>query len=198
MSSDKMINWSRRLAGVPLVVLALLVTVGCERDTAQRKTAADDLARAGIDGTWEITFRLERPLSLSTDAKALPRSVTGTLVLLEDHDPPHSFEQIQRPTHIGVYEVDMNSLGFPPHDKDVIPGVAARIMVSAVGSSPAGRRDSVHMVLDPETPRRSVRLSGTFDGTGVSGDWIAESFLGGGGTFTLRRRRENLPRTETQ
>jgi hypothetical protein len=46
----------------------------------------------------------------------------------------------------------------------------------------------MYIVLNPETPRYAVRLSGTFDANTATGTWIAESFLGGGGTFVMRRR----------
>jgi hypothetical protein len=166
-------------------MLVLFLAIACGGDGGGRKRVVDDSLGAGLAGTWEITLRLERPLSLSMEANRLPRSVTGTVALLEDHDGPHSFDQIQQPTHVGVFDVDMDALGFPPHDKGVVPGAAARIVASAIGSAP---RDSVYLVLNPETPDHSLRLSGTFDGTDASGEWIAESFLGGGGTFTLRRR----------
>jgi hypothetical protein len=180
-----MAHRSRRTASA---LIALLIALGCSGDSAKRNGATDDLAAAGLAGTWEFTLRLERPLSLSMDAKSLPRTVTGGVILLEDHDGPRSFEQIQHPTHLGVYDVDMHSLGFPPYDTGLVPAVAARITVNA-NRSPAGvTRDSVYLVLDPETPRHSVRLFGTFDGSSVRGEWSAESFLGGGGTFTLRRR----------
>ena len=42
--------------------------------------------------------------------------------------------------------------------------------------------------MNPETPRHFFRLAATFHGDSVTGTWIAESFVGGGGTFTLRRR----------
>lgn len=188
MSAREMKRWSGRSASALLALLALLVALGCGGDSAQRKAAVDEPAGAGLAGTWEITLRLERPLSLSMDAKSLPRSVTGTVALLEDHDGPHSFEQLHGATHVGVYDADLHSLGLPPRDAGIIPGVAARIVMSATRSPAAGQRDSIYIVINPETPRHSLRLSGTFDGTAASGEWIAESFLGGGGTFTLRRR----------
>lgn len=178
---------SESIARASSALFLLLLTAGCGGDGSQGKGAMGDAHAAGLSGVWEVTFRLERPLSLGMDAKRLPRNVSGTVALIEDLDGPHSFEQIDKPTHVGVYNVDMDSLGFPPRDNGIIPSVAARIVLGALKSS-SGSHDSVYMVFNPETPRHALRLTGTFNGTDGSGEWIAESFLGGGGTFIIRRR----------
>jgi hypothetical protein len=138
-------------------------------------------------GTWQCTLRLERPLSLSTDASKLPRSVVGTVALLETRGGKPSFDQMDAPTHVGVYVIDLGALGFSRSPGGgVIPGLVART-VRKPASAAASVRDSLFVVINPQTPDRSVRLSGTFDGDSASGVWVAESLLGGGGTFTLRR-----------
>jgi hypothetical protein len=160
-------------------MLALVVGLGCG-DSA--KTPAVDESVAGrLIGTWDLTLSLDRPLSLSTDAHTLPRSVAGTVAFLEASKEHLSFEGLGAPTHMGVYHVDLGALGFPARDADVVPDLAARVVA-------APRRDSVYILLNPETPRYALRFSGTFDANGASGVWVAESFLGGGGTFVMRRR----------
>ena len=42
------------------------------------------------------------------------------------------------------------------------------------------------MVVNPETPGHMLRLSGVFADDGAKGIWVADSPLGGGGTFTVR------------
>jgi hypothetical protein len=90
------------------------------------------------------------------------------------------------PTNISIYEIALRSLGFPPLDGDVIPSVAARTLPTS--GSTASARDSVYMVLNPETPRYALHLPGKIAGDNASGVWVAESFLGGGGRFALRWR----------
>ncbi|MDB4888325.1 MAG: hypothetical protein JWL61_180 [Gemmatimonadetes bacterium] len=164
---------------------ALLAVLGCSNGSAHTP-AIDESVAGRLVGTWDITFVLERPLSLSTDTRKLPRSVAGTVALLERGAEPLSFEQMSAPTHMGVFHVDLGALGFPPSDAGV-PDLVARVASSQRGNS-MQERDSVYIVLNPETPRYAVRLSGRFDANDASGTWIAESFLGGGGTFVMRRR----------
>jgi hypothetical protein len=166
--------------------LALLAALGCSNGSAHTQ-AVDESVAGRLVGTWDITFVLERPLSLSTDARKLPRSVAGTLALLERGTEPLSFEQMSAPTHMGVFHVDIGALGFPPSETGV-PDLVARVVASSQRSTAAQERDSVYIVLNPETPRYAVRLSGRFDAHDATGTWIAESFLGGGGTFVMRRR----------
>jgi hypothetical protein len=175
---------SRRAA---VSVLALLVTLGCGSDSAH-SPAIDESTASRLVGTWDLTLVLERPLSLSTDARTLPRSVDGSVALLEVGAEPLAFEGMSTPTNMGVFHVDLGALGFPSGDAGVIPDLAARVVAIPHGAGAAGARDSVYVVLNPETPRYSVRLSGTFNADAASGVWIAESFLGGGGTFVMRRR----------
>jgi hypothetical protein len=89
-----------------------------------------------------MTLRLERPLSLTTDAHTLPLTVVG---------------------------------------------VVARTL-PITSPTAAAIRDSVYIVINPETPAHALHMAGMFVGDSVTGEWVAESFLGGGGTFILRRR----------
>jgi hypothetical protein len=171
------IRRSRRFATASMFVL--LAALGCG-DSAH--TPAVDESLAGrLVGTWDLTLSLERPLSLATDARTLPRRVTGTVALLDAGKEHLSFEGIGAPTHVGVFHVDLGALGFPSRGADGVPDLAARVVA-------APRRDSVYILFNPETPRYALQLSGTFDATTASGTWSAESFLGGGGTFVMRRR----------
>jgi hypothetical protein len=167
--------------------LALLAVLGCSNGSAHTP-ALDESVAARLTGTWDLTFTLERPLSLSTDARTLPRSVSGTAALLEVGSDPMSFDQMRGATHMGVFRVDLAAMGFPGRESGVIPDVAARVVATPQSTSTAAARDSVYLILDPETPRYSIRLAGTFDANSASGVWIAESFLGGGGSFVMRRR----------
>ena len=167
-------------------MLAALAIAGCSNGAARTPTLDESVA-GRLVGTWDISLTLERPLSLSTDERTLPRRVSGTAALLEAGPETMSFEQMQNATHMGVFRIDLSSLGFPGRDAGVIPDVAARIVVTAQRAG-AAAPDSLYLILNPETPRYSIRLAGTLDATSASGTWIAESFLGGGGAFVMRRR----------
>lgn len=170
-----------------IVLLALIVALGCTSESGEKGRAIDETTAERLVGSWDVTLRLERPLSLSMDARKLPLSVTGVISFLEDRSRGLSFDQMDGPTHIGVYEIALGSLGFPRRESDVIPSLAARTIPNRGAAASLGH-DSVYIVINPETPRQLLRLAGTFDSDSVSGVWVAESFLGGGGTFVLRRR----------
>lgn len=174
-------NETRRLISS---LLALLICAGCGGDSSGTGRAIDETVASRLVGTWDLTLSLERPLSLSTDAHTLPRHTTGTVALLEASAEHLSYEGMTGPTHMGVFHVDMSSLGFPARETDGIPDLVARV----VDTPPMRGRDSVYMLLNPEMPRYAVQLTGTFDAQGITGVWVAESFLGGGGTFVMRRR----------
>ena len=176
-------RWSRAMHS-PLLLLALFLLLACGDSRTPAERGPDEPLAARLAGTWDMKLRLERPLSLATDAGSLPRSVSGTLALLESRSGRHIFEQMDRATHVGVYDIDLGALGFPSMDAGIVPGVAAR----KVARGSASGEDSIYILMNPETPRHFLRLAATFRGDSVTGTWIAESFLGGGGTFTLRRR----------
>ena len=168
-------------------LVALLLALGCRSDSPSKRRDLDEPMMHRLAGSWDVTLRLERPLSLNMDASKLPRTVDGIATFLEARNGKLSFEELSGPTHIGVYDIDLNALGFPPRDEGVIPGLAARNVTGQSQSPVSPGRDSVYIVINPETPRHSLRLTGLFEGDSIRGIWVAESFLGGGGTFTLRR-----------
>lgn len=171
-----------RSVGATIITLcALPVLLACAGDSAQQRPATDSSHAGKLSGTWDITLQLERPLSLRTTLGGLPRHVTGSVALLEDRHAERSFASMKEPTHIGVYDIALDSLELPPWDASLVPGLAARVKPSDSG------KDSIYIVVNPETPGHMLRLSGVFADNGAQGIWVAESPLGGGGTFTLRR-----------
>ncbi|MES2178855.1 MAG: hypothetical protein V4550_13420 [Gemmatimonadota bacterium] len=176
------------------IILALLMTSACRSDNTRRPPNLDDVG-VHLAGTWDVTLRLDRPLTLATDASSLPRTVAGTIVLLENRDPRLAFGELRAPTHVGTYDIDLVSLGFPATDAGAIPGVAARSFSIGLAPTPAERQDSVFLILNPESPRLMLRLNGTFNGERAEGVWMSETFLGGGGAFTLTRRAGVKART---
>ena len=167
---------------VALCVLTILSA--CSGDARQQRAVLDHSHARKLTGSWDITLQLDRPMSLRTTADVLPRHAAGSIALLEDRHAERSFAAMKDPTHIGVYDIALDSLELPPWDASLVPGVAARVVPRDSG------RDSIYIVVNPETPGHMLRLSGVFADEGASGSWVAESPLGGGGTFTLRHHKE--------
>jgi hypothetical protein len=167
---------------VAVVVLMMLAILGCEGDAPPRSQAVDDTSAARLAGTWDITLRLERPMSFSTNLKMLPRSVNGTMAFVEDHHARVSLADLSGLTHTGVYDIRLDSLELPRWNSDRLRAVMARLRS---GVAPP---DSLFLVLNPESPGHFIVLSGELDDGIASGTWVADSPLSGGGTFTLRRR----------
>lgn len=138
---------------------------------------------AKLSGVWDITLELDTPLSFRTKAGRLPRQLTGQVAFLDDRLADRTFAAMRNPTNVGVYDIALDSLELPPWDARLVPGLAARVVPMESG------RDSIYMVVNPETPGHTLRLWGVFVDDGAKGMWVADSPLGGGGIFMLRRRR---------
>lgn len=174
-----------RSARVVIATLcALPILLACTGDARQQRAALDTSHAGELTGTWQITLQLERPMSLRTTAGALPRHISGSVAFLDDRNAERSFEAMKDPTHIGVYDIALDSLELPPWDVSLVPGLAARVVPGEAG------RDSLYIVVNPETPGHMLRLWGVLGNDGAKGSWVAESPLGGGGTFRLRHHKE--------
>jgi hypothetical protein len=168
-------------------MLAVLFTVSA--CTSDERSGARFLASppGPLVGTWDLALRLERPITFATDAGSLPRRSTGRIALLETHTEQPSTSQQSVAMYSGVYDIDLSSLGFPSQSASAIRTLVARSAPRSGSTVDALRRDSVYMTFNPDAPQNEIRLIGTFAGDSVVGVWTTDTFLGGGGTFTLRR-----------
>ena len=171
---------------VSVILIAMLATSGCRSETAPQARVLAVIADKSMDGEWDIMLRLERPMSFAEEGRTFPRSVGGRITLLEDKTGRFGTPGIGMPTFVGVYDIDVGALGLPPGELGVLPGVVARRALTAP-AAPAGRPDSLFLVMNPEAPRHSLQLTGIIVGDKASGTWMAKSPLGGGGTFVLQR-----------
>jgi hypothetical protein len=168
-------------------LVGMLLVCSCGGGKAEQ--ARDPSAEADrLEGTWDLNLRLERAMSLSPTVAPLPFTVRGAVTMMANRRTDISFPSITQPTQIGVFQLALDSLGLARWEDGELPGLAAREMRPAA-SAHADQRDSVVILLNPNIPTREIRLIGVFDGDDVRGAWTAESPLGGGGTFLLRRRR---------
>lgn len=169
--------------------LALFTLNACHARTRERTSVTDQTSSARIDGVWQMDLRIERPMSFSADGKSLPRSVGGTLALLKNRVGPAVAADIMKAaTHTGVYDLDLVAIGLPAAEGGNVPSVAARIVRADRPTSSGAAGDSIILLLNPDLPARAIRLSGVIADDVVRGVWVAESPLGGGGSFVLRRR----------
>ena len=124
-------------------------------------------------------------MSLSSTPRALPFTVRGVITMMTNDRPDLSFASLVAPTQIGVYTLPLDSLGLLPRESGEVPTLATRDLGGPASS--AASRDSILIVLNPGTPGRMLRLAGVVVDGVVRGAWIAESPLGGGGTFEMHR-----------
>lgn len=169
-----------------LAIFTLLATPGCHGEATPYARAPAVSAYRDMDGVWDVILRLERPMSFAEEGRAIPRNVEGRITLLEDKTGRPASTRIRVPTFVGVYDIDVGALGLPAGELGAVPGVVARRAPSAPAASNA-HTDSVFLVMNPEMPGHSVRLSGVIAGDTARGSWTGESPLGGGGSFVLQR-----------
>ncbi len=181
---------TRAFNGVALLLVLVLIP-GCGRDSSQRTEALATTPARQLVGVWDATFLLDRPIAPGTDPLQPPRHVTGSMAFLEDHVGSLSPEELTSPTHVGVYDIDFRVLGFQPHGPSGFPTVVARTIARVEGPPIASTTmpDSVSIVLDAGSSRFPLLLQGKIAADSVSGTWTAGQALGGGGRFSLLRRR---------
>ena len=182
MSACPMMSRRVRRTCVSIVtVCALPILYACDRGYGEHRLVGDDERAAKLSGIWNITLRLERPLSIRAMTGGLPRDVRGRVAFLEHRSTERTLTAMSNPTNVGVYDIALDSLDLPAWDPSLMPGLAARVVRGVSG------HDSISIVVNPETPGHRLKLSGVLAGDAVRGLWLAESPLGGGGTFTLQR-----------
>ena len=164
--------------------LALATLSACVADGARNSQARQEVPHR-LDGTWDVALRLERPMSLSATLAALPFTVHGTMTLMANTQGTETSGTIAAPTQIGVYSLLLDSLGLLPLARGDVPTVTA--LEVARSSLADTLRDSVLFVLNPATSGGKLRLTGRLVDGVITGVWTAQSPLGGGGTFAMRR-----------
>lgn len=175
--------WRSRQFVTCVAAALLLASSACGRN-ARRRSDSGQLPTRRLDGSWALSLRLDRRMSLSGIPASLPFTLHGTVTLMANDRSDVSFASIAEPTEIGVYALRLDSLGLASWQEGEMPTLAAR---ETAPSSSVATGDSIVIVLNPGVPTRLVRLAGVFTSDVVRGEWTAESPLGGGGTFDLRR-----------
>ena len=176
---------------VSLILIAVLATTGCRGEVTPQARAPAASADKTMEGDWDITLRLERPMSFAELGQRIPRSVGGRITLLEEKTGRHGTQGDAMPTFVGVFDIDVAALGLPTDEVRDIPAIVAHRSPSAPAASNE-RPDSLFLVMNPQSPRHSVQLSGVIAGDRASGTWTVESPLGGGGSFVLQRHDKRL------
>ena len=165
-------------------LMMLLAAVSCRNGTEVTRVPAAQESAVPFAGVWSVTLTLERPITFATGGTALPRVITGSVALLAVNHDHRPLDPRTEATHTGVYDLDVRALGLPARGPDVPPLVVARTVGHA---GLRAQRDSIYLEFNPGAPRHVLYLSGVLTAAGADGVWRAASFLGGGGTFRLRR-----------
>lgn len=140
--------------------------------------------RMTLDGAWEATLRLERPVVLTADQAHEPREIRGQFAFVRNHSIHDDYESIGVPAYRGTYEIDFGSFGFEQRVRGGLPAAIARL----------GGEDSVTISLDPTDDGTSLLLRGTLRKDSVVGAWaLLSRGAGGGGSFVLWRRAPSNP-----
>ena len=109
------------------------------------------------------------------------RTIRGTIAFVENRNANRSYPEMASPGFVGVYDLDLGTIGLlTPHaDSPLI--AAARQAAHA----PSVNDDSVFVVLNPTGEPFTVRFAGTIKGNSMTGQWSTQNLLGGGGTFVM-------------
>jgi hypothetical protein len=172
-----------RLLQRGLFALAIAMSIGCGDDSSQsRAIALAAPAARHLIGAWKVSFWID-PQSTVGRNSSDTSAVTGTIVLAEDTYGRAGSNELDSPTHDGVYDIDFSKFGFAPLTATPVPGVLARI----VPHSPT--RGSLFVVLSPETHWFTVQMNGDLNGDTVLGVWSAWASRSGGssGRFVMSR-----------
>ena len=172
---------SRTARAVTAIWSLVVVFAGCSRtDDTRRERALDAPTARLLVGTWDATFTLDRPLTVTSDSTR-PLPVTGVLAFVEARHVAPESPQLSGSTHDVAYDVDFRPFGFDLRDRGASPVAVAR----------TSERDSVAILFGAGESLFSLRVQGAFIGDSVSGVWTAESprSAGAGGRFSMHRRQ---------
>jgi hypothetical protein len=172
---------SRMARAVIAIWCTVFVFVGCSRtDDTRRERAMDAPTARLLVGTWDATFTLDRPLTVTSDSTR-PPPVVGVLAFVEAHHAAPEIPLLAGSTHDVAYDVDFRPFGFDLRDRGASPVAVAR----------TSEKDSVAMLFGNGESLFSLRVQGAFIGDSASGVWTAESpRAGAGGRFSMHRRRD--------
>lgn len=141
---------------------------------------ADAAFGVDLEGLWDITYSISQPPVLTTDARRL-RSINGRIALILNESITADYPEIPTVTDYGSYDVDFSTFGFASPQW----GRPSTVVAGRLG------KDSVMLLLSPGAGATSVRMSGALHGDSINGTWSVSltRTSGGGGQFTMKRRR---------
>ena len=175
-----------------IAACCLSLAMGCGHDRDDRAAALATPSARRLVGVWDAVFWLDRQYTLMPSVPDTS-PVSGTIVLDEDTHGTVSAEELESPTHVGVYDIDFSRFGFSTREGGSLPGAIARVgeigIPQRVARPPQPATDSLFIVLSPGTPVFTVRMNGRIMGDSASGAWVASTYrsAGGSGHFVMRR-----------
>lgn len=135
---------------------------------------------AGLDqdvltGIWNVTLRVQRGGLSSRPGEEL----RGQIALLRASDLHRgSWANLSHPTHLGVYNLDLEALRVSRWQ-----GGGATVVIASVDNE-----SRVNVVINPHSDHGSLVIQGTAVGDSITGSWYVTAYAGGAtGTFTMRK-----------
>jgi hypothetical protein len=181
----------RRIAGTCAIGLVIAFQ-GCRHDDVEDRDkllARADAAR--LEGAWNLTMVLERPIAILSDSSASVRPVTGSIAFTENRQGEREVRIFGAVTHRGVSDLDLHGFSLPfGHDEPEGLVVARTVpMTTLREGSTTTAKDSVFVLLQSADEQLDVTLSGVLSGDSAVGHWTAEFLRNeASGRFVMSRR----------
>jgi hypothetical protein len=169
----------RSSAPVSFLIAAAIGASACQRHEIVLSPSDAAFAEA-LEGVWDVTYSVSQPPVLTTDARRAP-SVAGRIALIPNESITTGYPDVPAVTNYGSYDVNFSRFGFDSPQW----GKPSTVVAGRLG------KDSAIVLLSPGASAVSIRMSGVVYPDSIKGKWTVSltRISGGGGDFTMRRRR---------
>lgn len=159
----------------PTLVVAWLCTVGTGCSNAAER--ASTKTGEPLVGAWESQWTLEKPSERNVvPAKASVVHGRLALIVASPHVKSLNFADLAGRAFFGVYDAEFDAFGFPAN------GLPPLVSVSRAG------RDSVEVVLNPQSDHGGLIMRGRLSGDSLVGVWSQSVSGGASGHFVMRKQ----------
>jgi hypothetical protein len=161
-----------------LIAMAIAVSACQRRETVM--SPSDAAFAEELEGVWDVSYSVSESPVLTTDARSAPM-IAGRIALISNESITTGYSGVRTVTNYGSYDVDFSSFGFDSPQW----GKPSTVVAGRLG------RDSAIVLLSPGASAPSIRMSGAVYQDSIKGKWTVSltRISGGGGDFTMRRRR---------
>ena len=166
-----------------LVFLLAGAFIACGTSASDPHPVDDALAN-DLVGTWVMRLSLSQPYSLGPQVTER-QAICGTIGFVDDRSTGPEDASARNAALIGVYDLDLQRLGLNWLDDTSSPTASAIARRSPTLFQ--GSQDSIRIVIKTG-PEERITLLGRYDGSGIDGEWAAQSARGAAsGGFSMQR-----------